>query len=62
MEKDLVFLDTALVQQDMRIRLPKSVLMNIDCTPGKTRLCVFFDASTKEIVLRAADSVDDVNK
>lgn len=62
MEKNLVFLDTVLVQQDMRIRLPKSVLMNINCAPGKTRLSVFFDASTKEIVLRTADSGDNANK
>ena len=30
MDKKLVFLDSVLLQQDMRIRLPKSVLVNID--------------------------------
>lgn len=38
MNDDLVFLDSVLLQQDMRIRLPKSLLVNINGVPGKTRL------------------------
>ncbi len=52
MDKDLVFLDTVLLQQDMRVRLPKSLLINIDGEPGKTYLEVYFNALTKEIVLK----------
>ena len=56
MEKKLVFLDSVLLQQDMRIRLPKSVLVNIDGKAGETRLDVYFDAITKEIILRNSDN------
>ena len=34
MNDDLVFLDSVLLQQDMRIRLPKSLLVNINGVPG----------------------------
>ena len=30
MERDLIYLDTYVLQQDMRIRLPKSVLSNMN--------------------------------
>ena len=56
MDKKLVFLDSVLLQQDMRIRLPKSVLVNIDGKAGETRLAVYFDAITKEIILRNSDN------
>ena len=52
MDKKLVFLDSVLLQQDMILRLPKSVLVNIDGKAGETRLDVYFDAITKEIILR----------
>ena len=56
MDKKLVFLDSVLLQQDMRIRLPKSLLVNIDGKAGETRLDVYFDAITKEIILRNSDN------
>ena len=46
MNDDLVFLDSVLLQQDMRIRLPKSLLVNINGVPGKTRLEIYFNATT----------------
>ena len=52
MKKNLVFLDTVLLQQDMRIRLPKSILVNVEGKAGKTKLEIYFDANTKEIILR----------
>mgnify|MGYP000601041082 CR=1 FL=1 len=56
MDKKLVFLDSVLLQQDMRIRLPKSVLVNIDAHDRVKRLDVYFDAITKEIILRNSDN------
>ena len=57
MNDDLVFLDSVLLQQDMRIRLPKSLLVNINGVPGKTRLEIYFNATTKvkNIVSRNLD-------
>ena len=56
MDKKLVFLDSVLLQQDMRIRLPKSLLVNIDGKAGETRLDVYFDAIKKEIILKNSNS------
>lgn len=51
----MVFLDTVLLQQDMRVRLPKALVVNIDGKPGQTHLDVYFDAITKNIILKNGD-------
>lgn len=56
MERDLVFLDSVLLQQDMRIRLPKSIIVNINGKPGKTHLEIYFDALTKGIVIKNSET------
>ena len=55
MDRELVFLDKVLIQQYMRVRLPKSLVVNIDGKPGQTHLDVYFDAITKNIVLKNGD-------
>ena len=55
MDRELVFLDTVLLQQDMRVRLPKALVVNIDGKPGQTHLDVYFDAITKNIILKSGD-------
>ena len=35
MKDELIYLDTYILQQDMRIRLPKSILTNLDVKKGK---------------------------
>lgn len=59
MSKDLVFLDTILLQQDLRVRLPKSLIVNIEGKPGKTHLNVYFDAISKNIILKCVESETD---
>ena len=41
MENDLIYLDTYILQQDMRIRMPKSILTNLNIEKGKTHLDVY---------------------
>lgn len=41
MTKDLIYLDTYTLQRDMRIRLPKSVITNMNIEKGKTKLGIF---------------------
>ena len=36
MENELIYLDTYVLQQDMRIRLPKSILSNLSVEKGKS--------------------------
>lgn len=49
--EELIYLDTYIVQQDMRIRLPKSVLTNLGIEKGKTELDIYLDATNKVLVL-----------
>lgn len=56
MKKDLIYLDTYTLQQDMRIRLPKSVLTNMNIEKGKTKLEIFFDKEDGVLVLKPENS------
>lgn len=55
MYKDLIYLDTYTLQQDMRIRLPKNVLTNMHIEKGKTKLAIFFDTENNALVLKPED-------
>lgn len=52
MNNDLIYLDTYTLQQDMRIRLPKSILTNMCIDKGKTKLSIFLDSKNKVLVLK----------
>lgn len=58
---DLIYLDTYVLQQDMRIRLPKSILNNLDAQKGVTLFSIFYDPKTKSIVLKKVDQ-EEVDK
>ncbi len=51
MKKNLIYLDTYLLQQDMRIRLPKSVLENLGLVKGKSELNIYLDLDDKSLIL-----------
>lgn len=59
MKNDLIYLDTYTLQQDMRIRLPKSVLSNMNIENGKTKLEIFFDKEDNVLVLKPESSRED---
>ncbi|NLA83626.1 MAG: sucrose-6-phosphate hydrolase [Clostridiales bacterium] len=46
-----IYLDTYVLQKDMRIRLPKQILTNLDVKKGETLFDVYVDTKTKEIIL-----------
>lgn len=52
MKEDLIYLDTYILQQDMRIRLPKSVLNNLSVEKGKTKFDVYLDKKDNVLVLK----------
>lgn len=56
MENDLVYLDTYVLQQDMRIRLPKSILTNMSAEKGKTRFEIFLDKTNNCLVLKTEEA------
>ena len=55
MEKQLTYLDTYILQKDMRVRLPKSILANLELTKGESKFDIYYNSETKEIVLRVSD-------
>lgn len=52
MSNDYIYLDTYLLQQDMRIRMPKSILSNLDIEKGKSRFDIYLNITDNSIVLR----------
>ena len=54
MANDLVYLDTYVIQQDMRVRMPKSILENMQAEKGKTRLEIYYDKLNDCLVLKKA--------
>lgn len=61
MEK-LTYLDTYVLQQDMRIRLPKAVLTNLGVEKGVSKFDVFFNSQSKELILKIHMENEEKNK
>lgn len=51
----LIYLDNYVLQQDMRIRLPKAILSNLNIEKGVTHFNIFFDPVKRCIVLKAEE-------
>lgn len=43
---EMIYLDTYVLQQDMRVRLPKAILTNMDVEKGKTQFDIYLDSKT----------------
>lgn len=50
-----IYLETYVLQQDMRIRMQKSILTNLGAQKGKTKFDIYLDVATQELVLRKHD-------
>ena len=57
MAKELIYLDTYALQQDMRIRLPKSIMNNLPVEKGTTKFSIYLDQEKNELILRIAESL-----
>lgn len=51
---ELIFLDQYVLQQDMRIRLPKAILANLPIEKGHTLFDIYLNPETRELILRIA--------
>ena len=54
MKSELIYLDTYVLQKDMRIRLPKSIIENLHVEKGTSEFKIYFDRSKSELILRVA--------
>ena len=52
MKENLIYLDTYVLQQDMRIRLPKSILGNLSVKKGITKFEIYLDKNENALVLK----------
>lgn len=59
MERNLIYLDTYVLQQDMRIRLPKSVLSNLNVEKGISKFDVYFDKEGNCLVLKVKNDSEE---
>ena len=57
-----IYLDTYVLQQDMRVRLPKSVLSNLDVEKGKTMFDVYLDPNNKSLILKVREERNQDNE
>lgn len=52
MGNELVYLDTYILQQDMRIRLPKTILQNMNVEKGETHFDIYLNREDQSLILR----------
>lgn len=52
MSGSYIYLDTYVLQQDMRIRLPKAIISNLQAEKGKTKFDIFLDSEEKTLILK----------
>ena len=52
MDDKCVYLDTYVLQQDMRIRLPKAILSNMNVKKGITKFDIYLDDNAQTLVLK----------
>ena len=50
-----IYLDTYVLQQDMRIRLPKSIINKMNVTKGVTHFSIYLDNNNDSLILKKAD-------
>ncbi len=58
MSPNAVYLDSYVLQNDLRLRLPKSILNNLPIKKGQTRFAIYFDATQEEIILRIESNLN----
>lgn len=52
MDSTVIYLDTYVLQQDMRIRLPKAIIANLGAKKGVSKFDVYLDPKNKGLILR----------
>jgi len=54
-DEELIYLDTYVLQQDMRIRMPKSILENLNVEKGKSRFKIYCDKINSQLILKVSE-------
>ncbi|MCM1007616.1 MAG: AbrB/MazE/SpoVT family DNA-binding domain-containing protein [Ruminococcus flavefaciens] len=62
MTDSCIYLDTYVLQQDMRVRMPKAILSNMGVEKWKTKFDIFLDTTNNTIIMKIhanSDKQDD---
>ena len=59
MKDNLVYLDTYVLQQDMRIRLPKAIIANLSAQKGITKFEIYLDSDDQSLILRTLPDTEE---
>ncbi|MDD3840848.1 MAG: AbrB/MazE/SpoVT family DNA-binding domain-containing protein [Clostridia bacterium] len=58
---DLIYLDTYVIQKDMRLRLPKTIIQNMNIVKGETVFDIYMKSDKSIIVLKIKE-VEDIDE
>lgn len=62
MDNELIYLDTYVLQQDMRIRMPKTVLENMNLERGKTYFDIYLNKKERLLILKPTEKEKEKEK
>lgn len=62
MVKDDIYLDTYILQRDMRIRLPKTIISNMGVVKGQTMFDIFLNTSDNSLIFRVHEEEKEMKK
>ncbi|WP_373435999.1 hypothetical protein [Metamycoplasma equirhinis] len=51
-DEELIYLDTYVLQKDMRIRMSKNILENLNLEKGESKFKVYYDQLNVQLILR----------
>ena len=57
-----IYLDTYVLQKDMRIRMPKAILANLNAKCGETEFGIFYDPVNSQIILKKVEAKDETDE
>ena len=59
MKDNIIYIDSYVLQQDMRIRLPKSIISNMDVKKGETFFDIYLDKDENCLILKKKKAEDE---
>ena len=59
MKQNRIFLDSYVLQRDMRIRMPKAIIENMGAVKGETVFDILYDVNEELIVLKKQEKKEE---
>lgn len=62
MKTEPIYLDTYILKQDMRLRLPKAILNNLAVEKDVTKFSIYLNKGNNELILRVCNDSEEETK